>query len=216
MKYRLNKIIFFCCCLFCEVCFGQNDTDTLVKAMINNHLYKIEITNKNLKDKNNLSLTIKELQTDKKIFSQQFKENEYSLFKLKSDSLNTPGRLFLEVKFDGGGSGFQGNCYEIANHGSKFNLYPVYNLDELSLLYFFSDDEIIKLEGDWNFSENETHFSKHRYVISKYNYNNSGYKKILIGKTKFKYASLNELNSPKKVLIAIKKREPQLLKSIRL
>ncbi|UAY50788.1 hypothetical protein [Ferruginibacter albus] len=236
---KLELLVFYSCVLLgCfNICNGQvnalKDTDgfildTLINnANINDHVYSIEIfrnpnnddddsnDNSSLQnDSTGLIFIVKNNKTGKLIYSERFKENDYHIFKISSDSISEKGRLFLEVEFNGGGSGFAGKCYEVTAAQNNIAMHLLYSVDELSLFYFISDDEIIKLEGIWNFKEDESHFANHRYLVTKYMYVNNAFVESKLGRTKYKYASLDELESPKKVLLSIRKREPQILKGV--
>lgn len=239
IRNELKSVIFLTMLLFLNVCKGQtkresnnnfSDTvlytvDTLIdNANIDNKLFSIEFlrdkhneVSSGRNDRNMLTLVIKNSKTGKIQYFKKFNENQYDIFKIKRGSLNVKGRLFLEVEFDGGGSGFNGKCFEVATtRNGKIEIYPVYSFDELSLIYFKNDNEIIVLEGIWNFKENESHFSNHRYAITKYNYINSKFVQTKLGKTKLKYSSLDADKLPKQILTEIKKKEPLILESINL
>jgi len=215
MKYKYYGLTICYLLTLTFICRGQTDLNRIVN--IDGQIFRLEIVNNPGRpdnEHNTFDLFIKNIKTGKILFSKGFREYQYNLFKIKSDSLNEKGRLFLEVTFQSGGSGFHGRCLEISMRNNKINTYPVYNFDELSMLYFKSDNEIIKLEGIWNFRENESHFSRHRYEITRYNYINGKFRQSTIGKTRSKYGSLDDDESPKQLLTKIKKKEPLLARSI--
>ena len=196
--------------------------DTLIeKVNIDDKLFSIEFlrakyNEASSKNINELSILIKNIELGKNEYRCKFKENEYNIFKVNHTSLTGKGKLFLTLDFNGRGSGFNGKCFEISARNKKIEIYPIYNFDELSLIYFISDSEIIKLEGIWNFKENESHFSNHRYMITQYKYIDTKFTAVKLGNTILKYSSFDEDKSPKQVLTEIKKREPLLLKSLNL
>lgn len=164
-----------------------------------------------------LSLVIRDIKTHDVIYYKKFTENQYNIFKVTDDSLNVKGKLYLEVEFIGGGSGLSGDCYEITAYKNNIKIHPIYTFNELSLIYFNGDNEIIVLDGIWDFdNKNEYHFSNHRYLVTKYDYINGKFIPTKLGKTRFKYSSYNDGKYSKQILIGIKKKEPVLLKSINL
>ncbi|MGG9960958.1 hypothetical protein [Ferruginibacter sp. SUN106] len=195
-------------------------TDSVFKnVMIDTNIFNIRVARKSDADestKKELALSITTADKNKVLLQQYFDQNEYRLFKINNDKLNSTGKLFLEVIFNGGGSGYNGSCFEIASRNDTVKLVPVYNFDELSLLYFSSDNEIIKLEGIWNFKEDESHFSEHRYSVTKINFTNATFKSTGLGNTKFKYEMADGEHALKKLLLLMKKKEPLLLKTLEL
>lgn len=227
-------LLFFAFILFqgFTICTAQSifsDTslyksDTVINTVnINNSYFSIEFLRNNTADRKSLYndsaeliFVIKNIHSNKIVYYKEFKENTYTIFKVTSDTLSKKGKLFIEMDFDGGGSGFSGTCYEVVDMDGHFILQKVYTLDELSLFYLKSEDDIIKMEGIWNFAEDESHFSEHRYLITRYNYINHKFVQTKLGKTRFKYASLFGNRSPKQILRTIKRKEPQILKNINL
>lgn len=152
-----------------------------------------------LRIKNNLTNTI--------AYEAIFDENEYAIETIE-------GSVFIEMIAYGGGSGSSGTCYKIIYKNDKLTLLPACRLNELSLVYFKNANEIIVLQGNWNFNEDEAHFAPHRYSITKYIYSGQAFRAIKFGNTRFKYDGFDEKITPEKLLMKIKKKEPGLLKNL--
>lgn len=228
---RYIPFLIFSIVLFSPACYGQtsnNNTDTshykvdstFSNVMIDKKFFAIQIlrnTNDDAgTDKNRIGLVIKDRISKKPVYKKYFVENKYNIFKTTSDHLNKYGKLFFEAISEGGGSGFSGKCFVIASNNNVISLIPAYTFDELSLLYFIGDTTIIKLQGTWNFKEEEAHFSNHRYILTRYDYAGGKFSASKLGSTKFKYESMDANISPKKVLLQIKKKEPELVQSLQL
>lgn len=186
--------------------------DTVLNNVkINGTLFTLELfKRKNADEDNNgkaQALRIKNNETNTIAYSAIFDENEYAIE-------NIEGSIFVEMIDYGGGSGSSGTCYKIIYETGKLTLLPAYRLNELSLVYFKSANEIIVLQGTWNFKEEEAHFAPHRYSITKYTYSRQAFRPTNFGNTRFKYDGFDETTSPKKLLMKIKKKEPGLLKNL--
>ena len=142
----------------------------------------------------------------------------YSFYKSQDQSLNTNGKLYLLLNKNFGGSGSISNRYLIDYKDNKICFSHLFESSgELTyILYNKNDNEIIVLDGIWNTKEDESHFANHRYKIKKYSYTDGRFLEIEIGKTKFKYSSLDENKSNLEILKDIKTKEPLLLIDLKL
>ena len=230
MKSKLIPLFFFTLIFLSCICRGQINNksaatlhykidSTFNNVMIGGNFFQLQLlqkTDTNQTDKNQMALVIKDRISKKPVYKKYFVENKYNIFKTTSDHLNKYGALFFEAISDGGGSGLSGKCFVIAHNNNVITLIPAYTFDELSLLYFIGDTTIIKLQGTWNFKEEESHFSDHRYILTRYDYAGGKFSAVKLGSTKFKYESMDANISPKKVLLQIKKKEPALVQSLQL
>jgi hypothetical protein len=142
----------------------------------------------------------------------------YNFYKGQSQNLNKNGRFYFMLNKRYGESGSQNITYSINFNNNKINFIELCRTSgEYSyILYNKNDNEIIVLDGIWNTKENESHFANHRYNITKYTYRGNNFDKKLIGKTTFKYSSLDDYRPPEQIIIDIKIKEPLLLKSFNL
>lgn len=200
---------------------AQYKVDTSINNVnIDNKHFSIDFLRDNInKDSTNgmdrLSFVVRDIKTHAIVYYKKFNENQYSIFKISHDSLNVKGKLYLEVELVGLGSGLSGECYEITAFHNNIKMRAIYNFNELSLTYFNGDNEIIVLDGIWDFNDkNEYHFSYHRYTVTKYDYLNGKFTPTKLGETRFKYSSYNDGKYSKRILIGIKRKEPLLFKSI--
>ena len=150
------------------------------------------------------------------VFNQKFTENQYQLFKKDTLGFNLPGKLYLSLITEAVGSGYGATLYRV-NMGvsGKIELIKAFEYGELSCFAINKDDNgFLKLTGDWNFDEHETHFEQHRYQVSKYDWKDGKYMETKIGKTKEKYVSTADAPSVKELLQEIYTNEPQLMQGI--
>lgn len=234
MELKSVTFLTFSIFLFLNICKGQtvkenNNFSDTTRYLIDTSINIVNIDNKNysidiLRDKfkkdsiggiDMLNLVIRDIKTHDIIYYEKFADNQYNIFKVTSDSLNVKGKLYLEVESVEGGSGLYGECYEITTYKNGIKLQPIYTFNELSLIYFNGDNQIIDLDGIWDFdNKNEYHFSNHHYLVTKYDYINGKFIPTRLGKTKFKYSSYTDGKYSKQILIGIKKKEPLLFKSV--
>lgn len=136
----------------------------------------------------------------------------YSFSKGHRQNLDSEGKLYLMVSKSSGGSGSESDRYLIDYENGKIKFNHLFSSGELAYrLYNINDNEIIVLEGLWNINENESHFASHRYLISRYFFKDRVFQKTEIGRTKFKYSSLDEDKTSLEILTDIKTKEPILL-----
>jgi hypothetical protein len=149
------------------------------------------------------------------VTSKKFEENSFAEFNPYILPGEQAKNYFLSLISSAGGSGFSGTIYQIVAADSV-QFKNILDFGALSYLIFSKQgDRIIKLEGDWNSDEGESHFANHRYSIYDYSITGSVQSKLL-GKTKQKYSSGDEEKSIKEILESIKSKEPELLKTVEL
>ena len=201
--------------------------DTMIKPVnLNGNRYALLITkdkydenkastyNEDEKGYNSpISVHFFDYNTSKIIRSEKFSENTFNRFEQFSITGSKVANTFLTLTDYAGGSGYRGNLYEITN-ATPFQVKKIFDFGELS--YFIiskAGDRIIKLDGDWNFDEGETHFSNHRYNIYDFTITDPVQSKLL-GKTKQKYSGLDEGKPIKQILDDIRSKEPGLLQTV--
>lgn len=150
-----------------------------------------------------------------------FEPGEYpyctlQFYKGQEQKLSAAGQLYLSINKSYGGSGSISNHYYFKVNQNKIALQPIAQTSgELALLCFHENDQsLLMLEGIWNMNENEAHYSDHRYKITHYRFTDNEVVRKVIGKTKNKYPCWDEYHSNQKILAAINKKEPQLLRDV--
>lgn len=138
----------------------------------------------------------------------------YNVYKGQNQSLDKDGRLYLLINKSFGGSGSSSEIYTVSNQDGKVSMEKIFECSgELDYkIYKKNDDEILLLQGIWG--DNESHFANHRYLVKNYKFENGSFKEITIGKTKYKYSSLDEDKPVEQILIDMKTKEPLLFQSI--
>lgn len=125
-------------------------------------------------------------------FSSDFDSSTPS-FKKLNGNIHNEGKLYLNWLNHSNGSGFRKKTYYVYLENGKLYLSEILESGELSYTYFNKNDkEILVFDGIWNFNENETHFSNHRYKITSYKYSYDGFVKDEYGTTYNKYPSDDE------------------------
>ncbi len=139
----------------------------------------------------------------------------YAFYKGQNQPLSEPGRLYFMLNKGYGGSGSGSIRYYINIDEGKVNLSNLFESSgELSyILYGKNDNQILVLNGIWN-PDDGGHFANHRYSLVLYRIRNKEFEKKEIGKTNYKYSSLDENKSAEQILSDIQKNEPTLLDDI--
>lgn len=140
----------------------------------------------------------------------------YNIYKGQNQTLDKEGRLYLLVNKSGGGSGSSSDVYTLSDKSGQVSINKIFEKNgELDYqIYHKNDDEILLLKGIWDFEENESHFANHRYLVKHYTFENGSFKETTVGKTKYKYSSLDEDKSIQQSLMDMKTKEPLLFQSI--
>lgn len=143
---------------------------------------------------------------------------DYSFYKGQQQGLAVPGKLYMVLTRNYGGSGSEHTWYYIHLKDNKIYCSSLFDPgNELSyLLYNRNDSEMVVLNGIWNMKENESHFADHRYKIARYVYNNGSYQKKDTTQTNFKYPCADEHKTALQILTAIQAKESSVLSSINL
>lgn len=142
---------------------------------------------------------------------------QYKLFKNNKANLNEKGKLFFEQTVSGGGSGYVVNLYGLSTRNGNLIMFKIFRAGELDF-YEISEDGnwIIRLCGIWNFEQNETHFSEHRFKIIYYHNEKYNFDKRLERTTYLKYSNVDEGKSFHDIVSDIRSHEPALWEQINL
>jgi hypothetical protein len=162
-----------------------------------------------------LTINILDENTNKIVYARAQKENEFSFFKTGGHKMRDAGKQFLALREFYGGSGFAGKLCLVSKSNERINLIPITTYSVLSFINFTKDgNEILLLHGNWDMDSGETHFSKHRYNLYKYSFQADHYVEDSLGRTKYKYASLDDLIDVRDLMQEIKEKEPGFFKSV--
>lgn len=167
---------------------------------------------------NPLTIYLLDSKNDSIIYKGKYEENVFDrILTFDNAGVNPSSFSYVALMTFGGGSGYLINWYRFsANSTPYFTKICTYN--ELASYEFSKDGkELLVLQGDWNFNEDETHFEEHRYEILKYNLQKPGTASISEGTTRHKYPSIFEGQGgrPSAILIKmIKEKEPEVLSQI--
>ena len=149
------------------------------------------------------------------VLKRKFTQNEFNLMKKGSVKLSENGRLYMSLIDIGGGSGFGATLYCVgSNAEGKLDFIPIMEYGELTQFAINSNDsDVFRLAGDWNFDEDESHFSEHRQKVFKYVLQEGKYVEMKLGETNYKYSGEEEM---KDMVKEISEKEPQALEDIKL
>ncbi len=162
-----------------------------------------------------LAIEINDADTKTIAYSHTFQENQYALYKKSGLRLDALGVLYLELVFDGGGSGYSGTLYQINIQGNTIAPIEILHYGELSAYLFSkSNNDILLFNGIWGSAEDESHFSDHLYTVTKYSFEGLLMRRQLLGTTQKKYESVSDNKTFLATAKEIQQREPKLLRNI--
>ena len=165
-----------------------------------------------------LTITIVDERNNAVIYSGIQKENEFKIVKSGNRKLSDPGKLFLELSASYGGSGFSGDLFMVYLDGNKISLIPVFPYSTLSYIVFSNDDnEILLMNGIWDSNPkepHEAHFANHRYDLLKYTCQDKNFVENNLGRTIYKYSSLDANEDQNEILHDIMSKEPNLTRAL--
>jgi hypothetical protein len=123
---------------------------------------------------------------DEFIGAQKFDGRSPTFSKVAGD-IGANGKLYLFLLENSGGSGYSVEVNHIHLENGKVKFSKIGTYDEISRIYFnTNDNDIVIFNGIWDF-DNESHFEKHRCKITQLDYVNNNFVRNEIGVTKYKY-----------------------------
>ncbi|MBY0482813.1 MAG: hypothetical protein K2Q21_15770 [Chitinophagaceae bacterium] len=175
------------------------------------------------KDSNQSPVTLIVFSEKEVLLKQKFSaaENDlpfwyHKLFKYHQKATDSIGRLFFAATSYFGGSSSVTSVFLIRRAGSKLFADSVFKTSgELSYeLADSSGNKILLIEGLWNMSENETHFSDHQLRLTVFDCSVIPIAKSIPLTTKNKYTLPDDDASANILLQQIRKTEPDISKSL--
>lgn len=142
-------------------------------------------------DIKNAPPTLLLLDEDKDLFYKSFGSledkgftHEIELFKIDKE-IDEQGKLFVQFKVYGHGSGSNNYLYHFANHDNKFKLNELFNYGTESIVLFNKNDSVLFLKEIWG--EDETYWDCHQYIVKEFIFENGYFSENEKGTTKAKH-----------------------------